>query len=82
MMDHVDDKPRDIIWEANQVNIVNFLRNTCGLAGRFDESEIQHVIGSLEVNAFEVTSASTQAKGRGVFPLTALMSHSCISNTR
>ena len=35
----------------------------------------------FQVNAFELTS-SQGGRGRGVFPLTALMSHSCISNAR
>jgi hypothetical protein len=35
----------------------------------------------LEVNAFEVTSQDG-GRGRGLYPLTALMSHGCLSNTR
>ena len=35
----------------------------------------------FQVNAFELTSSSG-GRGRGVLPLTALMSHSCISNAR
>ncbi len=81
MMDHVEDKPRDIFWQINQRNIVDYLRKTWNLSERFSESEINHVIGALEVNAFEVTSAQG-GRGRGVFPMTALMSHNCISNAR
>ena len=50
MMDHVDDKPKDIFWEMNQRNIVQYLRATSNtLAERFSETEINHVIGALEV---------------------------------
>jgi hypothetical protein len=76
-MDHCDDRPRDSYWDSNQINIVRFLVNHVGLA--FSEEEVNHVIGVLDVNAFEISAVG---RGRGVFPLTALMSHSCISNAR
>ena len=81
MMDHMDDKPRDIFWEINQRNIVGYLLKTWNLHQRFNDAEVNHVIGALEVNAFEMTS-SDGGRGRGVFPLTSLMSHNCISNAR
>ncbi len=56
MMDHLDDKPRDIFWDMNQHNIVKYLRNLPQLQGKYSEMEINHVIGALEVNAFETTS--------------------------
>ena len=77
MMDHESERSRDSHWEVEQNNTVRFIRERLGLD--FSEREINHVIGLLEVNAFEVTG---RGRGRGVFPLTALMSHCCISNTR
>ena len=77
MMDHEEERSRDPLWEVEQNNTVRFIRERLRLD--FTEREINHVIGLLEVNAFEVTG---RGRGRGVFPLTALMSHSCISNTR
>jgi len=56
MMDHIEDKPRDIFWDMNQHNIVNYLRNLNQLEGKYTELEINHVIGALEVNAFETTT--------------------------
>ena len=79
MMDHESERSRDFHWEVEQNNTVRFIRERLGLKDDFTEREINHVIGLLEVNAFEVTG---RGRGRGVFPLTALMSHSCISNTR
>ena len=51
------------------------------LGNRFTKQEVDHVVGVLEVNAFEVTSQDG-GRGRGLYPLTALMSHGCLSNTR
>ena len=50
----------------------------------FTEEEVNHVIGVLEVNAFEVEATTEQgeAVGRGVWPLLAKLSHSCVSNAR
>ena len=79
MMDHVLDKPRDINWDVIQSNVVKFLLDVCSLSDKFTADDVNHVAGVLEVNAFEVVD---QGPGRGVFPLTALMSHSCICNTR
>jgi hypothetical protein len=85
-LDHVitypeHDKRDEVHWKQVQHNVVRYLRVTCGLAERFSENEINHVLGVLEVNAFEITSDDGD-RGRGLFPLTSLMSHSCISNTR
>ena len=80
-MDHEAERSRrdPHHWEVEQNNTVRFIRERLGLREDFTEREINHVVGLLEVNAFEVTG---RGRGRGVFPLTALMSHSCISNTR
>ena len=77
MIDHESERSQDFHWEVEQNNTVRFIRERLRLD--FTEREINHVIGLLEVNAFEVTG---RGRGRGVFPLTALMSHCCISNTR
>ena len=82
MMDHNKERVEDGHWEVCQHNIVNFLMEICSLD--FTEEEINHVIGVIEVNAFEVslgTSTGGQT-GRGVFPLLAKLNHSCVSNCR
>eukprot|EP00096_Caligus_rogercresseyi_P012954 TRINITY_DN5617_c0_g1_i1.p1 TRINITY_DN5617_c0_g1~~TRINITY_DN5617_c0_g1_i1.p1 ORF type:complete len:550 (+),score=73.83 TRINITY_DN5617_c0_g1_i1:42-1652(+) len=75
MMDHLEDRPKDIHWAANQKNIVEYLQESQGLP--FTSEEINHVIGVLDVNAFDLSSS-----GRGLYPLSAIMSHSCVSNTK
>ena len=49
MMDHVEDKPRDVFWDINQRNIVKYLLETWQLSERFSEADVNHVIGALEV---------------------------------
>ena len=80
-MDHASERRSrdDDHWRMEQNNTVRYLRERLGLAGDFSEAEVDHAIGLLEVNAFEVRGGG---RGRGVFPLTAVMSHSCVANAR
>ena len=97
MMDHVEEKRHEAHWRDIEENVVRYLLGGggpdvsgggvggCGggldLGNRFTKQEVDHVVGVLEVNAFEVTSQDG-GRGRGLYPLTALMSHGCLSNTR
>ena len=81
MMDHVEEKRHEAHWRDIEENVVRYLLGTCQLGNRFTQQEVEHVVGVLEVNAFEVTSQDG-GRGRGLYPLTALMSHGCLSNTR
>ncbi|XP_046990280.1 SET domain-containing protein SmydA-8 [Schistocerca americana] len=76
-----NDRRRDTPgWHSNQVNVVSFLRDRCGLADRFDEELVHTVCGILEVNCFEVR-CENGALVRGLYPQTAILSHNCIANT-
>ncbi|PSN52135.1 hypothetical protein C0J52_04306 [Blattella germanica] len=68
------------IWENNQINVVEYLRNVCKLADKFDEDIIHTACGILEVNSFEVRCLSGSAI-QGLYPQTAIMSHNCVPNT-
>ena len=52
MMDHSEERRQTSHWETCQHNIVNYLRYFWELD--YSEEEINHVIGLIEVNAFEV----------------------------
>ena len=52
MMDHSKERRQTSHWETCQHNIVNYLRVFWELD--YSEEEINHVIGLIEVNAFEV----------------------------
>ena len=88
MMDHNEERRKDDHWQICQHNIVHFLIDVWKLD--FTPEEVNHIIGLIEVNAFEVkmgsfhktVSTDTGGIGRGVFPLLATLSHSCISNSR
>lgn len=75
-MDNVEEKRHH--WKQEK-NVQHYL--ACLLGNRFSQEEVDHVVGVLETNAFEVTSRDGH-RLRGLYPLTALMSHSCLSNTR
>ncbi|XP_063243953.1 SET domain-containing protein SmydA-8 isoform X2 [Bacillus rossius redtenbacheri] len=68
-----DERRRDLdAWRAEQVNVVGFLRDRCGLADR--------ACGLLEVNAFEIRMVAGTTI-RGLYPQTAILSHNCVANT-
>ena len=77
-MDHNIEREKDDHWNICQHNIVNFLIKVCKLD--FSVEEINHVIGVIEVNAFEVKlgGSETEQTGRGVFPLLAKLNHGCV----
>ncbi|XP_055593100.1 SET domain-containing protein SmydA-8 [Uranotaenia lowii] len=76
---HNDARKDTAIWQADQTNVVGYLRGPCGLKDRFSEQLIQQVIGILEVNAFEARTTSGYSV-RGLYPKLALMAHSCVPN--
>ena len=54
------DKPKDAHWDVSQNNIVKYLLETWKLKDRgFTEKDVNHVIGALEVNAFEITQPAS-----------------------
>ena len=61
------DKPKDAHWDVSQNNIVKYLLETWKLKDRgFTEKDVNHVIGALEVNAFEITQP---ASGKSIMRL-------------
>jgi len=121
MVDHNSDREREDPehWKICQHNIVRYLVELCGLP--YTKEEVNHVIGLMEVNAFETNLTADWKKkatdedeeengpverreektenseetlttggmvrerdgwGRGVFPLLAMLNHSCASNAR
>lgn len=82
-MDHADRQSQEPYWQDIKHNVVHYILNGLRLEKRFNEDEILHVVGVLSVNAFAITTpGSPGGQGRGLYPLTAVMSHKCICNTR
>ena len=64
-------------YEKN--NILKFSKSFLLLRIRFDKEMIRHCYGVLRVNSFAVETVSG-GSGRALFPVTALISHSCQPN--
>ncbi|XP_039444036.1 SET domain-containing protein SmydA-8-like [Culex pipiens pallens] len=79
MEDHRAERAGSVYWNADQNNVVRYLRLACGLKDRCSEELIQQVIGILEVNAFEARTHRGYAV-RGLYPKLAIMAHSCVRN--
>ena len=53
MMDHCEERRHHTAhWADYQTNVVQYIRDTLGLS--FTQDEVNHAIGLIEVNAFEV----------------------------
>lgn len=79
MLSHNDQRQQKPTWEAENVNVVKFLRERCKL-DRYSEALIHHVCGILEVNAYEAPTLSENSI-RGLYPKLGIISHSCVPNT-
>ncbi|KAK7080478.1 hypothetical protein SK128_005731 [Halocaridina rubra] len=62
-----------------QEQIVGIFRSRMGLD--IDSDIVHHICGVFDTNAFEVSLNDT-CRGRALFPLGALMNHSCSPNTQ
>uniref|UniRef100_A0A0K8WDS8 Protein msta, isoform A n=2 Tax=Bactrocera latifrons TaxID=174628 RepID=A0A0K8WDS8_BACLA len=68
------------VWNADFVNIAQYLRGPCRLAERFSEDLIMQTVGILEVNAFEARTTLGYAL-RCLYPITGILAHNCVPNT-
>lgn len=77
---HPNERQNTPVWKMDQINVVGYLRGPCKLKERFSEEMIQRACGILEVNSFEGKTRNGH-RIRCIFPKTALIAHSCVSNT-
>ena len=84
MMDHnAEHAKKETSWTAYHEHVVHFLRDKCGLGGsEFSEDEVMHALGVLDVNSVKIGGSNGTVNGHGLYPLTSLLSHSCISNSK
>lgn len=73
-------RQREDTWQADEVNVVGYLRGPCGLRDRYTVDRIRQACGLLEVNSFEGRTA-TGYLVRCIFPGAAVMAHACVPNT-
>uniref|UniRef100_A0A146L8D6 Protein msta, isoform A n=2 Tax=Lygus hesperus TaxID=30085 RepID=A0A146L8D6_LYGHE len=82
LMDHNSlRKENQEVWEAERINVVEFLRNRCKLSERFSEDLIRKVCGILEVNSYEILPDTVAVPIRGLYPTASIPSHNCVANT-
>ncbi|CAH0725580.1 unnamed protein product, partial [Brenthis ino] len=79
METHTEERKKRHTWEADQINIVNYLIDHCKLGKKFSKELVEQVCGILEVNAVEIPSRGGFSI-RAVYPRLAIASHSCVPN--
>ncbi len=83
MMDHNEEhRAKTDVWNTYKENVVDFLRIKCGLKDKYSEEELFHGLGVLDVNGVKINSGTGVVTGHGLYGLTALLSHSCLSNSK
>ncbi|XP_040574757.1 SET domain-containing protein SmydA-8 [Lepeophtheirus salmonis] len=87
MMDHnAEHEKAGDYWEIYKKQVADFLVDRCSsLEATVDE--VLHIIGVLDVNSVKIHGPSIGEKleqypGHALYPLTSLLSHSCISNSK
>lgn len=78
MEDHSEERKASPTYQADDTNIVQYIRGPCKL-DKYPADLIQKVIGILEVNAFEARTISGNPV-RCLYPKLAIFAHSCIPN--
>uniref|UniRef100_A0A182R8I9 SET domain-containing protein n=1 Tax=Anopheles funestus TaxID=62324 RepID=A0A182R8I9_ANOFN len=80
-MDPLNDVRQQIpkLWNRNQKDIVQRIRNDWGFEMEFTEQELHTICGIIEVNSFEV--GQEPIKARALFPKAYLLMHDCTPNT-
>ncbi|KAJ0174527.1 hypothetical protein K1T71_009635 [Dendrolimus kikuchii] len=79
METHTEARQKRPTWDADQINIAEFLVDHCKLGHRFDKVLVQRVCGILEVNSVEVPSRAGFSV-RAIYPKLAIAAHNCVPN--
>ena len=79
LMDHRDDLMKDSIMANHITSVQKIILEELELQHRFSADDVLHAFGVLRINSFGIETPAG-GQGRGLFPLLALMSHSCQSN--
>ena len=79
LMDHRDDLMKDSIMATHIASVQKIILEELQLHNRFSADDVIHAFGVLRINSFGIETPEG-GQGRGLFPLLALMSHSCQSN--
>lgn len=82
LMDHKEQrKAFPDYWKMVKTNIVDLIMAIPGLNQDIDEEDIFKIVGILDTNTHEISNRNGCCY-RGLFPLVAILSHRCVTNSR
>lgn len=81
LVSHLDQRIHTKLYDALRVNLVPFIRDFLKISD-YSEKEILNIAGILDTNCFDIVLPATHIRGRGIYPLTAMMAHECVPNTK
>lgn len=81
LVSHLEQRSKTKLYEALKINLVPFIRNFLKIT-EYSEMEILNIAGILDTNCFDINLPSKQIRARGIYPLTAMMAHDCVPNTK
>lgn len=81
LVSHLDQRINTKLYETLRVNLVPFIRDILKFSN-FTETDILNIAGILDTNCFDIVLPSKQIRARGIYPLTAMMAHDCVPNTK
>ncbi|XP_023346084.1 protein msta isoform X2 [Eurytemora carolleeae] len=88
LKDHLQERVGLVEFDMFQKDVVQFLRRRCFLSSKLTEEEIHRAIGIIMVNSVSLEPRRLFAgppkglQGKGIFPIFALLNHSCVSNCK
>lgn len=85
LLDHYEDskEENDEMWKFHKEFVSDFIRKICKQQDRFSELDVFRAIGILQTNASNLEFPDNNyGKGIGLYPIYAMMNHSCLSNTK
>lgn len=81
-MDHKEErKAFPDYWKSVKENIVDLIMNIPGLNEDIDEEDIFRIVGIIDTNTHEINNRNGCCY-KGFFPVGAIMSHRCVTNSR
>lgn len=81
LVSHLDQRINTRLYEVLRTNLVPFFHDFLKFS-RYSETDILNIAGILDTNCFDINLPSKQIRARGIYPLTAMMAHECVRNTK
>lgn len=79
LQSHLDKRIETPLYRVLKANLVTFIKTILNL--NIDEGTILEIAAILDTNAFEIRHQHRNIKVRGLYPMAAMIAHSCVPNT-